>query len=282
MSVAQAEPTEQTQSAWPDGEGALRAPEAVPAEELIVDVGGFEGPLDLLLELARAHKIDLSQVSILALADQYLAFIDRAKVMRIDVAADYLVMAAWLAYLKSRLLIPLPPSTDEAAPQDMAARLAFRLQRLAAMREASEGLMKLPQLGQHVFGRGEAQPLVVEVTREYSDNLIDLLKAYAERRQKKVVRQSYTVKRQLTWSIKEARETLERLVGHMDEWGTFDYWLERYLATKETRRSVRASSFTASLELVRDGQIELRQDEAFRPIYLRRRHDISDSQDNAV
>jgi segregation and condensation protein A len=279
--VAQQEPRDQAQTSWPDGEGAVRVSEA-DADELIVDVGGFEGPLDLLLELARTHKVDLAQVSILALADQYLAFIERAKVMRIDVAADYLVMAAWLAYLKSRLLIPQPPDATEAAPQDMAARLAFRLQRLAAMRQASEGLMSRPHLGQHVFARGESQPLVVEVTREYSDNLIDLLKAYAERRQKKVVRQTYTVKRQLTWSIKEARDAIERMMGAMDDWGTFDHWLERFLATKETRRSVRASSFTASLELARDGRIELRQEEAFRPIYLRRRNSVSDIQDSAV
>ena len=280
--MAHSEPTEQAQTSWPDGEGALRVSETALNDELIVDVGGFEGPLDLLLELARTHKVDLAQVSILALADQYLAFIERAKVMRIDVAADYLVMAAWLAYLKSRLLIPQPPGTEEAAPQDMAARLAFRLQRLAAMRQASEGLMHRPHLGQHVFARGEAQPLVVEVTREYGDNLIDLLKAYDERRQKKVVRQTYTVKRQLTWSIKEARDAIERMVGAMDDWGTFDHWLERFLATKETRRSVRASSFTASLELARDGRIELRQEEAFRPIYLRRRNSVSDIQDSAV
>ena len=275
-------PIDEALTPWPDGEGALRSAENPSSDELIVDVGGFEGPLDLLLELARTHKVDLAQVSILALADQYLAFIDRAKLMRIDVAADYLVMAAWLAYLKSRLLIPQPPSSTEAAPQDMAARLAFRLQRLAAMRQAGEGLMKRPQLGQHVFQRGETQPLVVEVTREYADNLIDLLKAYAERRAKKVVRQTYTVKRQLTWSIKEARDVIERLVGNMDDWGTFDHWLEHYLATKETRRSVRASSFTASLELARDGRIELRQEEAFRPIYLRRRISISDTQDKVV
>ena len=223
------------------------------------------------LELARAHKIDLAQVSILALADQYLNFIDRAQKMRLDVAADYLVMAAWLAYLKSRLLIPSPPTSDEGLPQDMAARLAFRLQRLAAMREASAKIMTLPQLGIDVFARGAPQALVVDVQREYADNLIDLLKAYADRRQRKVVRQSYTIKRQPTWSIKEAREALERLVGSMDEWGAFDTWLARYLAPPETRRSVRASSFTASLELARDGRIEMRQEEAFKPIYIRRR-----------
>ena len=243
----------------------------VPAEELVVDVGGFEGPLDLLLDLARTHKIDLAQISILALVNQYLAFIDRATVMRIDVAADYLVMAAWLAYLKSRLLIPQPPNSDETSPQDMAARLAFRLRRLQAMRESVDSLMKRPLLNKQVFARGKPEPLAVEVTREYADNLLDLLKAYADRRQRKVVRQTYTVKRQITWSIKEAREAIERLVGQMDGWGTFDHWIEHFLASKETRRSVRASSFTASLELARDGRIELRQEEAFRPIYLRRR-----------
>jgi segregation and condensation protein A len=267
-----AEPTAPVQQdAWPDGQAALRVVPEPNLDELIVDVGGFEGPLDLLLELARAHKIDLAQVSILALADQYLSFIDRAQKMRLDVAADYLVMAAWLAYLKSRLLIPAPPSTDEALPQDMAARLAFRLQRLAAMRDASAKIMAMSQLGVHVFERGDPQPLVVDVQREYSDNLIDLLKAYADRRQRKVVRQTYTVKRQPTWSIKEAREALERLVGSMDEWSAFDNWLERYLASPENRRSVRASSFTASLELARDGRIEMRQEQAFEPIYMRRR-----------
>jgi segregation and condensation protein A len=267
-----AEPTAPVQQdAWPDGQADLNAVADPNLDELIVDVGGFEGPLDLLLELARAHKIDLAQISILALADQYLSFIDRAQKMRLDVAADYLVMAAWLAYLKSRLLIPAPPSTDEALPQDMAARLAFRLLRLAAMRDASAKIMAMSQLGVHVFERGDPQPLVVDVQREYSDNLIDLLKAYADRRQRKVVRQTYTVKRQPTWSIKEAREALERLVGSMDEWSAFDNWLERYLASPENRRSVRASSFTASLELARDGRIEMRQEQAFEPIYMRRR-----------
>ena len=257
---------------WSGNEAPPRSAAQAPSEELIVDVGGFEGPLDLLLELARAHKIDLAQISILALANQYIAYIDKMIQTRLDVAADYLVMAAWLAYLKSRLLIPTPATGgDETQPQDMAARLAFRLQRLQAMRDAAEKIFQHPQLGRDVFQRGAPQPLVVEVQREYGDTLIDLLKAYAERRQRKAVHQTYTVKRQPTWSIKEAREAIERLVGGMDEWGTFDMWLDRYLATPETRRTVRASSFTASLELARDGRIEMRQDEAFKPIYLRRR-----------
>lgn len=258
---------------WPDGAGEPRR-EVLPSddERLIVDVAGFEGPLDLLLDLARQHKIDLSQISILALIDQYIAYVDRARAMRLELAADYLVMAAWLTYLKSRLLIPAPPASDgESTPQDMAARLAFRLQRLQAMRERAQQIMDRSQLGVDVFFRGAPEPLVIERQREYADTLLDLLKAYADRRARKMVRQTYTVKRQPVWSIKEARETLERLIGAMDEWGTFDVYLERYLATPELRRSVRASSFTASLELAREGVLELRQDDVFKPIYLRRR-----------
>ena len=258
---------------WPDGQGPLRSDAASEiSEELIIDVDGFEGPLDLLLELARQHRIDLAQISILTLANQYLDFIERAQHMRLDLAADYLVMAAWLAYLKSRLLIPQPQTTDESGAEDMVARLAFRLQRLQGMRDASVKIMQRPQLGRDVHCRGAPQALVIDVTREYGDNLIDLLRAYTDRRRQKAVRQTYTIKRQATWSIKEAREALEALVGGMDEWGAFDMWLEHYLATTESRRSVRASSFTASLELARDGRIEMRQDEAFQPIYLRRRN----------
>ncbi len=262
------------QQEWPDGAGEPRRP-MLPSDDemLIVDLNGFEGPLDLLLDLARQHRIDLSQISILALADQYIAYVDRARALRLDLAADYLVMAAWLIYLKSRLLIPAPVATDgEASPRDMAARLAFRLQRLQAMRESAAQLMARSRLGIDVFFRGAPEPLIIERQREYSDTLIDLLKAYAERRTRKMVRQTYTVKRSPVWSIKEARESLERLIGAMDDWGVFDTWLERYLAKPEMRRSVRASSFTASLELVREGVLELRQEDVFQPIYMRRRN----------
>lgn len=265
-------PPPMSASDWPDGATDPRRSAALAdPDTLIVDVAGFEGPLDLLLELARQHKVDLARISIVALVDQYLAYMEKARSLRLELAADYLVMAAWLAYLKSRLLIPMPPKEGEATAQDMAARLAFRLQRLQAMREAAGQIMGRAQLGREVFFRGAPEPLVIETQREYADTLIDLLKVYAERRAKKMVRQSYTVKRQPVWSIKEARETLERLIGGMNDWGTFDVWLERYLATPELRRSVRASSFTASLELVREGVLELRQETAFEPLYLRRR-----------
>jgi segregation and condensation protein A len=258
---------------WPDGEAPPRTEPApvIDSDLLIIDIDGFEGPLDLLLELARHHKIDLKQISILKLAEQYLEFIEKARRLQLELAADYLVMAAWLAYLKSRLLIPAPPGSEEAEPEDLAARLAFRLQRLQAMRTASENLMKRSVLGRDVFARGRPEPLVFDTKREYGDNLIDLLKAYAERRQKKMRRQTYTVKKQQAWSIKEARNALERLVGVMNDWGTFDSWLADYLMEPGMRRSVTASSFTASLELAREGLLELRQEGPFKPIYLRRR-----------
>lgn len=258
---------------WPDGDAPLRvAPEPEQGGgTLIVDVGGFEGPLDLLLELARHHKIDLKQISILALAEQYLSFIENARRLQLELAADYLVMAAWLAYLKSRMLIPAPPGSDEAEPEDLAARLAFRLQRLQTMRDASARLMARNLLGRDVFARGAPEPLVFETRREYADNLIDLLKAYAERRQKKMTRQTYTIRKLPTWSIKEARSALERLVGVMNDWGTFDSWLAEFLAEPGIRRSVTASSFTAALELAREGVLDMRQEAPFRPIYLRRR-----------
>jgi segregation and condensation protein A len=241
------------------------------SDELVIEVDGFSGPLDLLLDLARHHKIDLTQISILALADQYLTFIDKSRAMRLDIAGDYLVMAAWLAYLKSRLLIPSPPDAEGNSPQDMAAHLAFKLQRLQAMRDGANSIFKLPQLGIAVHGRGAPEALLVEKHATYSDSLLDLLKAYAERRARSVVKQVYTVKKQPVWSIKEARETLMTLVGKMDDWGSFDRWLAKYLSKPETRRSVRASSFTASLELAREGVLELRQEDAFQPIFLRRR-----------
>ena len=259
--------------AWPDGEAPWRVVPAPVVDEslLIIDIDGFEGPLDLLLELARHHKIDLKQISILKLAEQYIEFIEKARRLRLELAADYLVMAAWLAYLKSRLLIPAPPGSEEVEPADLAARLAFRLQRLQAMRTASENLMKRSVLGRDVFARGAPEPLIFDTKREYGDNLIDLLKAYAERRQKKMRRQTYTVKRQLSWSIREARTALERLAGVMHDWGTFDMWLAEYLTEPEMRRSVTASSFTASLELAREGLLDLRQEGPFKPIYLRRK-----------
>lgn len=239
------------------------------AAHLVVDVDGFEGPLDLLLNLARSQKVDLVKISILALAEQYLAFVEDARATRLELAADYLVMAAWLAYLKSRLLLPEPEEDDEPSGEELAAQLQFRLQRLEAMREAAARLMARNRLGRDLFARGRPEAERLSKTTEYSDNLYDLLKAYAERRQRMVVSRVRIAARPV-WSITEARECLERLIGEMDNWGRIDQYLTQYLAQPETRASVIASSFSASLELVRDGKIELRQDRHFEPLFMRR------------
>ena len=257
--------------AWPDGDGPLRVVPDLPVDDaLIIDVAGFEGPLDLLLQLARNQKVDIAKISILALAEQYLEFIHAARRMKLELAADYLVMAAWLAYLKSRLLIPQVPEDDDTPAEELAARLAFRLQRLQAMREAAAQLMARNQLGRDVFERGSPEPLIIDTKREYADNLVDLLKAYAERRQKEATHHNYEIRKLPLWSVKEARAALERLIGAMDDWGRFDVWLSEYLVEPERRPSVIASSFTASLELAREGKVEIRQEKAFEPIYMRR------------
>ncbi len=267
----------ETDQEWPDGDGPVRLDAGGDSENptlkgaLIVDVAGFEGPLDLLLDLARRQKVDLAKISVLALANQYLEFINRSTRMRIEVAADYLVMAAWLAYLKSRLLVPQDiEDEDEIPAEELAAMLAFRLKRLQAMRDAAAQLMARNRLGQDVFSRGAPEPLIVETTTEYSDNLVDLIKAYATRRTQEFAHHEYRIARLPVWSIQEARKVLEGMIGKMDDWGRLDQWLIEYLVEPEKRRSVVASTFSASLEMAREGTIEIRQEEAFRPIYMRR------------
>lgn len=258
---------------WPDGYGPVRLmPE--PEDEgpaLIVDVDGFEGPLDLLLQLARNQKVDITKISILALAEQYLVFIDDARKMKLELAADYLVMAAWLAYLKSRLLLPREADDgDEPPPEELAARLQFRLQRLQAMRDAGAKLLSRNRLGRDVFARGWPEPVVVEKQVEWSDTLIDLLQVYADRRQRKAAHHNYEIKPMPVWTLKEARTALERMLGSMEDWGRFDTYLMDYMVEPEKRASVIASGFTASLELVREGVLEVRQEKPFHAIYLRR------------
>jgi len=237
--------------------------------DLVVDLDGFEGPLDLLLNLARSQKVDLTKISILALAEQYLAFIHDARELRLELAADYLVMAAWLAYLKSKLL--LPEAEEEAGPsgEELAAMLAFRLKRLEAIREASANLMARNLLGRDVFARGEPEGIRVITTSEYSDNLYDLLAAYSNRRQRSAFKR-IKFKRLAVWTIKQARECLESLLGEMDDWGTIDGFLLEYLTTEESRNTVMASSFCATLEMVREGALELKQTKPFAPLYMRK------------
>lgn len=241
-----------------------------PADALVIDVDGFEGPLDLLLHLARHQKVDLARISILALAEQYLVFIDRARKLRLELAADYLVMAAWLAYLKSKLLIPRKPGDDGESGEELAAVLQFRLKRLEAMRDAAARLVNRNRLGRDVMPRGMPEVVVLEKQTTYQASLYDLLTAYAIQRQRQAVT-NVRIARRTVWSLQDARELLTRLVGRLRDWTALDRFLVEYLSTPQERATAIASSFAASLELVREGTLDIRQDEAFAPIYLRAR-----------
>jgi segregation and condensation protein A len=237
---------------------------------LMVDVEGFEGPLDLLLTLARQQKVDLAKISILALADQYLAFIEEARKMRLELAADYLVMAAWLAYLKSRLLLPEQNPSEGISAEEMANALARRLRRLEAIRQFAEQLLNRPQLGRDVFQRGQPEPIAEVKHPQWSATLYDLLSAYAARRQirsRSVVR----VAKRTVWSLAEAREALERLIGQTMDWSPLDQYLIAYMTDPSTMATVLASSFAAALEMIREGRLEAHQQGAFSPLYLRRK-----------
>jgi segregation and condensation protein A len=241
---------------------------------LMVDVEGFEGPLDLLLTLARQQKVDLAKISILALADQYLAFIEEARKMRLELAADYLVMAAWLAYLKSRLLLPEQHPSEGISAEEMANALARRLRRLEAIRQFAEQLLNRPQLGREVFQRGKPEPIAEVKHPQWSATLYDLLSAYAARRQirsRSVVR----VAKRTVWSLVEAREALERLIGQTMDWSPLDQYLVAYMTDPSTVTTVLASSFAAALEMIREGQLEAHQQGAFSPLYLRRKQNAA-------
>ncbi len=242
---------------------------------LVVDVEGYEGPLDLLLALARQQKVDLHKISILALADQYLVFIEAARKIRLELAADYLVMAAWLAYLKSRLLLPEPPEADGPSAEELANALAARLRRLEQIREASNRLMTRPQLNRDLFPRGQPQHIAHIRHPQYTATLYDLLTAYAMQRQQRVLATVHLAKRTV-WSLSEARASLERLVGIADDWSRLDQFLLSYVIDPSQKATVFASSFAAALEMVREGAVDLHQKEAFAPIYFRKRPEGGD------
>ncbi len=240
-------------------------------QAFIVDLDGFEGPLDLLLALARTHKLDLAKISILALAQQYLDYIAEARRLRLEVAADYLVMAAWLAYLKSKLLLPEEEQEGEGPTgAELAAMLAFRLRRLEAMREAAAKLMTRKRLGRDVFARGMPEGFTFRRTSQYEANVYDLLKAYAQERQRTAVRQIRYPLRPV-WSIKEARARLESLLGMALDWAPIDELLRHYVIEPALRKTATASTFSATLEMAREGHIELKQARAFAPLYVRKR-----------
>jgi segregation and condensation protein A len=246
-----------------------------PAAEdvMYVDVDGYGGPLDLLLDLARRQKVDLAAISVLALAEQYLAFIETVREKRIEVAADYLVMAAWLAYLKSRLMVPQAPSDDEPSGEMLAAMLQFRLKRLEAMRRAASQLMNRPRLGFQVYARGMPEPIEVNRSNHWEASLYDLLKAYAGQRERGIST-DYSPIQRTVWSLQDAREILQRLIGDSFDWMPMDLYLAEYLASPSERATIRASSFASSLELVRQGQIDIRQTETFGPLLMRRRKGV--------
>jgi segregation and condensation protein A len=264
--------SEQDQEKIWEAYAALDKADEEPA--LVVDVAGFEGPLDLLLELARAQKVDIARISILALANQYLAYIEKIRSLRLELAADYLVMAAWLAYLKSRLLLPEVDDGEEPTGEELAAELAFRLRRLEAMRDAAARLTNRDRLGRDVFARGQPEPVEIKRRSEYSATLYDLLSAYAVQRQEKAI-SVVTIGLRAVWSLQDAREALTRLVGHVAEWTPMEVLMSPYLTTLGMRRSVTASAFGASLELVREGKLELRQTEHFTPLYVRDRSPVA-------
>ena len=239
-------------------------------ERLIVDVDGFEGPLDLLLELARRQKVDLHKISVLALAEQYLTFIEQARKVRLELAADYLVMATWLTYLKSRLLLPRPPAAEPEAAE-LAAALADRLRRLAKIRAAATALEARPCLGRDTVLRGVADQDVLDGGPPvWTATMYDLLAAYARRRQSQALSRM-TVAKRVGWSLDEAREVLKRLTGVALDWSVLDDYLIAFCTSPAMGRTVRASAFSVALEMVKEGHLALRQDRAFAPLWVKAR-----------
>ena len=247
---------------------------ALDGEALIVDVDGYEGPLHVLLALARSQKVDLLKLSILKLAEQYLAFVKQARQLRFSLAADYLVMAAWLAYLKSRLLLPKiqQPKGEEAPAEEIAARLAFRLAKLDAMRQAADALKSRPQMYRDVFGRGDPQAIRIVPSGRIEGDLYSLMSAYIGQRQKESARR-YQPRPPQAYALEEARERLRRLLPELERWTPLAGVapLEALEGPGPSRASYVASTLSASLELVKDGALEARQLEAFADVFLRAR-----------
>lgn len=233
-----------------------------------VTLDGYEGPLDVLLTLSRQQKLDLTHISILDLAEQYLVFVAEARRLRLEVAADYLVMAAWLAYLKSRLLLPSMPGDDEPTGEELAARLQHQLLRLEAMREAAETLMQRQRLGVDVFPRGAPEGVTIIRKSRYDCSLYDLLMAYVGQVDRSEVL-SITPRPPAILSVEEALRRLSTFLGTMPDWASLEAFLPSELKAGMELRSALASTFTASLELAKQGRLKLRQGQTFGPIYIK-------------
>lgn len=247
------------------------APAGKSDAEFILDLEGYEGPIDALLQLARDQKVDLTRISILALADQYLAFVARARRLRLEFAADYLVMAAWLAYLKSRLLLPEPSGDDEPSGAEMAAALRFQLQRLQAFQDAGGRLMARPRLGRDVFARGEPVALKVVSHTAYDASLYDLLSAYGDIRGRSSDDPHLLIDANELYSVDDALGRMRRLLGAGPGWRTLTSFLPPEQRGGLHWRSAVASTLAAALEMSRQGRVEVRQDGPFNPIYVRGR-----------
>ncbi len=260
------------ETGWDDTQtGSVEA--RLAAEALIVDVEGYEGPLDLLLTLSRTQKVDLRRISVLQLAEQYLTFVNTAKALRIELAADYLVMAAWLAYLKSRLLLPPEPGEEGPSAEDLAAHLAYQLERLQAMREAAARLMARDQRGRDFFARGLPEELTLKRKVVWTANLLDLMQAYARIRTKDEFR-PFVMDRHHVFTMEQALERMRGMIGYAGDWTELvSYLPEGWETDPRRRRSATAAHFAASLELAKRGQIEIRQADTFAPIQIRRRSD---------
>ena len=246
------------------------------AEALVVDVDGYEGPLDLLLTLARTQKVDLRKISVLGLAQQYLAFVEKAKELRIELAADYLVMAAWLAFLKSRLLLPPDPEEEGPSGEELAAHLAFQLERLQAMRQAAAQLMGRDQLGRNFFARDQPESVQQKKRVVYSATLLDLMQAYARIRTRDEFR-PFVMDRDKVFTMEEALDRMRGMIGFAGTWTDIQSYLPDGWDEDPVKwRSATAATFAASQELVKEGKAELRQSEIFAPIELRRREDRRD------
>ena len=244
----------------------------IASEAFLIDVEGYEGPLDLLLTLARTQKVDLRKISVLALAKQYLAFVEEAKKLRIELAADYLVMAAWLAFLKSRLLLPADPTEDGPSGEELAAHLAFQLERLEAMRRSAARLMARDQLGRDFFVRGIPEDVSVKKKIQYKASVLDLMQAYARLKTKDSFAPLHFNDRDHVLTMEQALVRMKSLMGHAMDWADLSQFLpEGWSDDPKKRRSATASAFAASLELVKAGVLEIRQTETFAPIQLRKR-----------
>lgn len=251
------------------------------ADALLLDIDGYEGPIDILLELARNQKVDLTKISILQLSRQYLVFIERAKELNLKLAAEYLVMAAWLAYLKSRLLLPKEEDSNEVSAEEMAEALQFQLRRLEAMQNAAEQLVQRPQLGKQIFARGKPEGVSIKTHVHWDVKLYDLLKAYGDIQQRND-NSHYDLPDFTLMSAESAMARMVRMLGQLPKkglstvWTTLESFVPDGVKDKLYGRSSLASTLTAGLELAKQGKLEFKQDGLFRPIYMRAVSDLDD------